>query len=444
MDNSNQPNQSESLAPQQPQPTPPNPPIETPKQPVQGPTPPQTPLVNQPPVVAPQSTPSAFQRPPKKKRTGLIVGIILGSIALIASITAILLYFLWWQNPQKVVTDAVVGAITTRQAIVDGTMTFKNDDMELKMTMKSSTDAPQSQFDTTISLSSDTLGDIGDVSMKLAGAVDENGTIYLKTSGLKEIVHIALDAYFESLNTSVPDYSTPYRTPVNPYTTDSFKKEVSAIVDPIIAKIDNQWLKISASDFSDSKETKCMMDTLTEMQNDKTAMNEIGEAYREYPFLIIKDTKVPAKDGATGYEIDLMGDEFKQSVKDFGKKVKDSTYFKKISDCNDNTKNNDDWSSNSSDNSSSDAKATLRIWVDPLTHRLKHLEAVISADEHKLDIAYSFEIDKTGNIEIPSDARSAKEVFEEVQSDLQNLTGGGSYYPSSLPSSVTTLNGGLI
>ena len=81
MDNQNQPNQPAQMPPSSPQNVPPTPPS------YQAPQ--------------PQPTPSAFQEPPKKKRTGLIIGIILGSIAVIAIIAAILIYFLWWQNPQK-------------------------------------------------------------------------------------------------------------------------------------------------------------------------------------------------------------------------------------------------------------------------------------------------------------------------------------------------------
>ena len=37
-----------------------------------------------------------------KKKVGLVVGIVSGVLILILAIAAALLYFLWWQNPQKV------------------------------------------------------------------------------------------------------------------------------------------------------------------------------------------------------------------------------------------------------------------------------------------------------------------------------------------------------
>lgn len=47
---------------------------------------------NQP---APQPQYNGVPMQPKKKKTGLIIGIVLGVIALIAIISAVLVYFLW-------------------------------------------------------------------------------------------------------------------------------------------------------------------------------------------------------------------------------------------------------------------------------------------------------------------------------------------------------------
>ncbi len=57
---------------------------------------------NQP---TPQPQYNGVPMQPKKKKTGLIIGIVLGVIALIAIISAVLVYFLWWQNPEKMVTE---------------------------------------------------------------------------------------------------------------------------------------------------------------------------------------------------------------------------------------------------------------------------------------------------------------------------------------------------
>ena len=153
-------------------------------------------------------TPTAFQQPPKKKRTGLIVGIVLGSIAVIGIITAVLLYFLWWQNPQKVVTDALVGAATAQKSITSSTMTVKSDDFNIAVSMKGSADSPKSSFDTKVKVSSKHFGDFGEFELQLAGVMDEKGTIYLKADGLQKIMDKAVELAVE-FTTSSYDSATP-------------------------------------------------------------------------------------------------------------------------------------------------------------------------------------------------------------------------------------------
>ena len=75
-----------------------------------------------------------------KKKVGLIVGIISGVLILILAIAAALLYFLWWQNPQKIVTDAVVNTMTTKKAVVNGKMTvIASNDSKIELNIKSAT-----------------------------------------------------------------------------------------------------------------------------------------------------------------------------------------------------------------------------------------------------------------------------------------------------------------
>ena len=83
-----------------------------------------------------------------KKKVGLIVGIISGVLILILAITAALLYFLWWQNPQKIVTDAVVNTMTTKKALVNGKMTvIANNDSKIELNIKFAADSPKTKTD---------------------------------------------------------------------------------------------------------------------------------------------------------------------------------------------------------------------------------------------------------------------------------------------------------
>lgn len=410
MDNSNQPIQQGTDTP---------PPTSTPQVPVE-PTPPAP---GQPPM------PSAFQQPPKKKRTGLIVGIILGSVALIAIIAAVLVYFLWYQNPQKAVTDAVVNMVTSRKSIAEGKITVKSDDVNVEVDLKSSNDAPQSSLDTTVKISGDTLDGAKEFKLNLAGVFSENGEAYIKTDGLQDIVDGVVEVYMQSMETELQSYDTNTQE----YYKSMMKDKFSEMFDPIVSKIDGQWLKFSSADFNDNEEAKCMMDAMLDIQKDSSYMQEIGDTYREYPFIVLTDEKVESRDGAKGYEFDIKATQDK--VGDFSKALGDSKISKKLSDCSDSS----DISDSGSDSVTNDA--TVRIWVDPMSHKLTELEVTSEDDTVDLSMNLKFEIGKSNDIEIPSDAQDGKEVLEDVVDEINEISSGSSNNSSSYSNSTRVMGG---
>ena len=417
MDNSNQPIG-------QGQATPPPAPMQ--------PEPQLTPPVGPTPPIPGQPIPSAFQQPPKKKRTGLIVGIILGALALIAVIAAVLVYFLWYQNPEKVVTDSVVGAMTSRKSITEGKITVKNDDVDVQIALKASNDAPKSSFDTTVKVSGDAIGDLGEFQMKLAGAIDDDGTIYLKADGLQKIVDAAVEIYMKSFDAELESYDATTRAQDK----QMFEQQMSSLIDPIVSKIDGKWLKISSSDFSDSKEVKCVMDAMADIQKDSSYMQEVGDAYREHPFIVLSDEKVDSRDGAKGYELDLNGMQGKG--KDFSNALEDSKIAKKIEDCSTSSSSSYDDSDVDTDDAIENTK--VRIWVDSMSHKLKEIEVTNDTDGTEVTATFKLDIGKSDDIEIPTDADNAKDVFDEIQKDFENLSGSSSY---SYPSTSTSIMSGL-
>ena len=425
-------NQNNPMRPGSSTPPPATPPVSMPQQ-----TPPERPVMSPTTPPAPmQPLPTAFQQPPKKKRTGLIVGIVLGSIAVIGIITAVLLYFLWWQNPQKVVTDALVGAVTAQKSITSSTMTVKSDDFNIAVSMKGSADSPKSSFDTKVKMSSKHLGDFGEFELQLAGVMDEKGTIYLKADGLQKIMDKAVELAVE-FTTSSYDSATP-----SPSEMAEVERQVRQMFEPIVKKIDGQWLKIAIDDFSETKEAKCMADALVEIQNDDSYMQEVGSIYRAHPFIVTKDTKVESRNGATGYEIDLLGG--RDKAKDFANAMKDSKITKKLNECVEDTTSSDSEYDADVDNSEVDdalRDTQVRIWVSPFTHTLKEIEVTSKSNGVEAKGSYTFEIGKSNAIDIPSDARSAKEVFEEIQRDIEKVTGGGY---TTLSTNTSTYDGGSI
>ena len=348
-----------------------------------------------------------------KKKVGLIVGIVAGVLILILAITAALLYFLWWQNPQKVVTDAVVNTMTTKKAVVNGKMTVianANNDSKIELNIKSATDSPKTKTDVEAKI---TLKNVSKtVNLKAAVVTDQDGTIYVKLDGMRKLVESVVSLAIES---NVP--SSAYET------SPSFKQQVEAIKKQIISqleekmsKIDGKWLKTTAEDIANSNtDIKCSAEIVKKLQNDSKARKEIADIYRQNSFLIIKDTKIDDRNGGRGFEIDLNSDEAAAKAKDFSKALENTSIGKDIKKCTKDVRHN-----NGSANKTGKPNGTLKIWADVNSHALKAVEIKGNSSDSSANLSLDIDTSKTESINIPSNAASLKSVVEELFKGMSN------------------------
>ena len=240
-----------------------------------------------------------------KKKVGLIVGIISGVLILILAIAAALLYFLWWQNPQKIVTDAVVNTMTTKKAVVNGKMTvIANNDSKIELNIKSAADAPKTKTDVEAKI---TLKNVSKtINLKAAVVTDQDGTIYIKLDGMRKLVESVVSLAIESnVPSSAYEASPSFKQQI-----EAVKKQIISQIEEKMSKIDGKWLKTTVEDIANSNtDIKCSAEIVKKLQNDSKARKEIADIYRQNSFLIIKDTKLDDRNGGRGFEIDLNSDE---------------------------------------------------------------------------------------------------------------------------------------
>ena len=264
-----------------------------------------------------------------KKKVGLIVGIVSGVLILILAIAAALLYFLWWQNPQKVVTDAVVNAMTTKKAVVNGKMTvIANNDSKIELNIKSAADSPKTKTDVEAKI---TLKNVSKtINLKAAVVTDQDGTIYIKLDGMRKLVESVVSLAIEA---NVP--SSAYEaSPSLKQQIEAIKKQIISQLEEKMSKIDGKWLKTTVEDITNSNtDIKCSAEIVKKLQNDSKARKEIADIYRQNSFLIIKDTKLDDRNGGRGFEIDLNSDEAAAKAKDFSKALENTSIGKDIKNC---------------------------------------------------------------------------------------------------------------
>lgn len=345
---------------------------------------------NQP---APQPQYNGVPMQPKKKKTGLIIGIVLGVIALIAIISAVLVYFLWWQNPEKMVTDAVSNAIMAKKMTADGRVVIDmRDQGKIELNVKTATDSGKSKANIDAKLN--VKGVEKNIPLKGDVVLDSDGTIYVKINNFKDLYGTLLEIVMES--SSGGNLS---RSQIETYRDQALEKMSSEI-----DKMSNTWMKVSPDEIG--SEYKCGINALKKIQSDESARKELAQLYQKNSFFTIKDSKISDRNGGRGFE--LQGNNKSNSSK-FEEEFKNSSVGKALSKCG---KSN---GYKSSESSSIDT-ASLKVWVDRSSHELKALELKGDGKKASVEISFDINMNKSEEIKVPSDAESLKEFVEGFMS----------------------------
>ena len=329
---------------------------------------------------------------PKKKKTGLIIGIVLGVIALIAIISAVLVYFLWWQNPEKMVTDAVSNAIMAKKMTSDGKVVVDmRDQGKIELNVKAATESGKSKANIDAKLNIKGV----EKSIPLDGdmVLGDDGTIYVKINNFKDLYGTLLEIVMES--SSGGNLS---RSQIETYRDQTLEKMGSEI-----DKMSDTWMKISPDEIG--SEYKCGINALKKIQSDESVRKEVVQLYQKNSFFTIKDSKISDRNGGRGFE--LQGDNGKLSK--FNDEFKKSSAGKALSKCG-------KYNSYKSSESSSIDKSSLKVWVDRSSHELKALELKGDGKKASVEISFDINMNKSEEIKAPSDAESLKEFVEGFMS----------------------------
>ena len=342
---------------------------------------------------------------PPKKKTGLIIGIVTGSVVLLLAIAAVLLYFFWWQDPQRMVTDAVVNSFQTKKVVSSGKLVMDlGSGNRADIKIKAVADSPKSKTEATITLAINGMEIQQDVILTMVA--DGKGTIYIKSEHLKDIVRQMVETIIKARSRGVlPDTrSTMIR--------DQILKQL----DEKLNKIEGKWLKVSFDELGASHTNKdtCSQEIFDLINADQQVRSELINAYRKNSFVTVKkDTKVEPRDGAPGFEIDLASDgKMSDKLRAFVDSLGDTKLGKKIKECY-----GDKVFNTANKTTSSKRLPTIRIWVDPWSHQLKAIEIKAHGSDgnkdQSLTMDMTFDYSKSEQIDIPPNADNLKSVLRD-------------------------------
>lgn len=326
-----------------------------------------------------------FIKPKRKK--GLLIGLIVTIAVVILGGGSALAYQFWYQNPNKVVTDALIGAVTSKSVSYVGSLNTDSGTAKFKVEVTGQQLGETGNMDAKMTLTS------GSKDYVLNGSViiDEPGDLYFKVENLTNL------------------------SPVYEALTDS-----SSVVDKLVAKIDGTWIKISSKELSGvsssaAKSKTCINDAVDKFKGDKAALSEISSLYQKHSFIIV-DKQLGTKDGNLGYSVKTDS----AAAKAFAIGLEDTAIYKQLNGCDNTFIINPDKFFDQK--STSTSGGTTEMWISTLGHELKKLTISEKTDQNstvEISIATTFNQAKSAK------APTSSIGLSQLTTDLQALTSGG-------------------
>ena len=344
---------------------------------------------------------------PPKKKTGLIIGIVTGSVVLLLAIAAVLLYFFWWQDPQRMVTDAVVNSFQTKRVVSSGKLVMDlGSGNRADIKIKAVADSPKSKTEATITLAINGIETQQDIVLTVVA--DGKGTVYIKGEHLKDIVR-------QMAETIIKDRGQGALPDAQP-TVIRIRDQILKQLDEKLNKIEGKWLKVSFDELGASYTDKdtCSQEIFDLINADQQVRSELINAYRKNSFVTVKkDAKIEPRDGAPGFEIDLASDgKMPDKLRAFVDSLGDTKLGKKIKECY-----GDKVFNTANKTTPSKRLPTIRIWVNPWSHQLKAIEIKAHGSDgnkdQSLTMDMTFDYSKSEQIDIPSNADNLKSVLQD-------------------------------
>lgn len=266
------------------------------------------------PQYQPHMTPGALStQPAKKSHLGLILGLVGGSVALLALIAGVLLYFFWYQNPHKVVTDGVANLVSAQQASYsmggDITPSSTNTSGPSKVTYK-----------VNLQHANQVAGGNGEVTMNIpqVGQITVKAQVYMDREAMYFRVENVKDAYDKYIDAMV-DRMIQKRSNYSSMTDEEKDAERSKMRDyyrkllekgsmAAIKKIDGKWVKMTQEDMLKTSSNRTTTKQCTEAINalyDAKARSEVAAVLHKHGnvFTVEKMNKPALDNGAVGYKV---------------------------------------------------------------------------------------------------------------------------------------------
>lgn len=368
---------------------------------------------------APPQAQTEFSTPPAPKRSKkpLIAGI-LAALVVVVGAGSVLGYTMWYQNPDKVVHDAVLNMIKAKTAVSTGSIKYENDSMTMDIALNGKANETS-----------------GELTIDAKIAVDEDGTaIEIEAEGVARYIDDALYIKVGGITELANDVVAQTGGELPP----SFQ--------PIFDKIENRWISIKPSDYEDfnediSKQQACISDLMKKIQKEDSMMDEVVNLYKKNQIIQIEDelgTKDVNGTSSLGYKINID----KDKTASFAEGLGETEFGKAFADCDD-TVDFKKFSEDITKNTADDKNApTMELWVSKFGHTITQVS--IYGDDGNggdLNITLQPTFNDDVTVEAPKDATSLTTVLEEIQDEITRSFSEMYSEETMLPSDSSDMGG---
>lgn len=333
------------------------------------------------------TTPTTPPAKPAGKSKKMLIGSIVGLAAVLLLGGGAAAYALWYQNPQKVVTDSIVNAFKANSLVLDGTFKLNNlgdttnSVEQVTLTFDSKSKKTEGQFNATLSI------DAADKNylLEASAMADADMNLYFKVKNVDSLVD-------ELIGMAEMD---------------------STAIDQLVDKINDKWIRIAAEDYEDvsqeaSQAQECVSNVIKKYETDDNLRAQVSQAYKDNQFIVIEE-ELGSKDGNLGYVLD--GDI--EKAKAFANQLKETDIYKELKDCDDNFDfDADDVISEQETDEATESR--FELWVSRFGHEIQQIKATMSDDEVSGEMTINTQFNQDVTVEAPTDYVPVKELVDDI------------------------------
>lgn len=328
----------------------------------------------------------------RNSKKGLAAAIISGAVLLLVGGTAAG-YNVWYQNPDKVIGDAISNAVTAKSVSADSTMnsTTGTGKEATSYELKLKTVSDMNDLRADVSFNSRTE----DTTFDMSGSVMVRNTnkFYVKVNKLKELLE---QSGLQALIGSSPS------------------------IDALVKQLDGRWVVIDSTDIEETtgskdKASQCVEDTVSTLRKDSEYSGELETLYKKFPLVGVKKS-LGSKDGSLGYEVEFK----RENAIQFANGVNSTKFYKQLKKCDDKIQdlNGEDMFKQESD---SKDEGQVVMWIDRWTHKLTSLELSSRSKDSTAKLVVDTEFDIPVSVDEPKNALTVDDIKKDIEAVQQDM-----------------------